>query len=87
MRSILTLRIFEFLLIGASLVFLVEASNRKVPLYLMAGALGLNFVERTQISRRLEERAINESERLRTKIEGLTQTVPTLAGKTEVEEK
>lgn len=85
MRFITTLRLLEFALIGISLAFLIKASNTKVALYLMAGALGLNLADRAQISRRLEKKAISESERLSTQVEGLIQTVPTLAGKTNVE--
>jgi hypothetical protein len=86
MRFIWTLHFLEFALIGMSLAFLVKASNTKVSLYLMAGALGLNLADRIRISRRLEKRAISESERLSTKIEGLMQAVPKLAGKIDVED-
>lgn len=86
MRFIRNWQFWEFALIGLSLASLLSTSNTKVSITLMAGALGLNLADRTRISRRLEKRAVSESEQLRERIEGLSQKVPTLAGKTELQD-
>lgn len=86
MRFTQFFQLSELVLVVAALVVVWGTSNTKVSLSLLTGALGLNIADRTRISRRLETKAIIESERLRTEIEGLSQTVPTLAEKTEVED-